>query len=83
MKKLLLIPAFVLISSASYANSLNYGHSAPSVSVGHSFNTTNVNKAILIQNANGGTSTSNGAGSSAGGISQVGVITQQSPIGGF
>jgi len=80
MKKLLLIPAFVLVSSAAFANS--WSHSAPSVSVGHSFNTTNTNKATINQAMNGA-NTSSGKHSAAGGNTQIGVITQQSPIGGF
>lgn len=85
MKKFLAIPAVLLMTSAAFAG----GHIpappvAPSVSgsFNHTTNTTNVNKASISQSITGAY-TASGKNSAAGGNTQVGVITQQSPIGGF
>jgi hypothetical protein len=83
MKKLLIVPALFLMTSASYAGGFsNIPSSAPSVS--GSFNrtmtskTTNTNNASIKQSIGGSYASRGGV---AGGNTQIGVITQQSPLG--
>lgn len=83
MKKLLIVPALFLMTSASYAGGFNHvPSSAPSVSGSFNrtttTNTTNTNNASIKQSIGASIAS---RGGTAGGNTQIGVITQQSPIG--